>query len=78
MTTQSRARIHRFYDKVAISFPDTETLYLTAEDAEAIAHELAAFAVNIQCEGERWFSTRIIQDGLAYTEGEGSTGRTLV
>lgn len=78
MITQSHARIHRFHDKVAISFPDTETLYLTPEDAEALAHELAAFAANIQCEGERWFATRIIRDGLAYTEGVGSTGRTLV
>ncbi|MBD3262638.1 MAG: hypothetical protein GF334_13375 [Candidatus Altiarchaeales archaeon] len=75
---QGRARIHRFHELVAISFSDTETLYLTPENAEAIGHELAAFAANVQCRGEKWFGTRIIRNGLAYSEGVGSTERTLV
>lgn len=76
--TQSFARIHRFHDKVAISFSDTDTLYLTSEDAEAIAHELATFAANVQCKGEQWFATRVIRDGIAFNESDEKPKRALV
>lgn len=58
------AQIHRFGDKVAISLPGKgETIYLTPDDARAVADAMRACASNIEAQpkfSESTFATNHI------------------
>ncbi len=48
MKQQKSARMHRFRDSVAISFDDTETLYLPPALARQLSEELARYAADVE------------------------------
>ena len=48
MNTQKNAYVARFGDKITIGFPDTNTLYLTADMALRLSAELAKFANDVR------------------------------
>lgn len=75
MKTQERIRIYRFHDLVALSFDDTETLYIEPDNAKALARELKRFADECnKCNRDtKWFSARIIQKGKATNELDGKS-----
>jgi hypothetical protein len=60
MKTQKTARLHRFHDLVALSFPDTEQLYLTAETALRLSTELRRFAKSV--DQSQWPATRVVRE----------------
>lgn len=67
MKTQTSARLHQFRDTVALSFPDTEQLYLTPKMANQLANELKRFAKNANANDI--IATRTVDDnGKAVTE----------
>lgn len=69
MKTEPYARIHRFNDNVALSFPSTPQLYLTPKQANQLANELKRFAKNAENKESKWITTRIVnENGKAYTE----------
>lgn len=55
--TQRAASIHRFGNKVAISFSDTGTLYLTPDMALNLAKELETFAKD--CQNTKFTSSQL-------------------
>lgn len=67
MKTQTKARIHSFNNKVALSFPDTEQLYLTAEMANQLANELKRYAKNANT-NQVILTRSINENGKAVTE----------
>ena len=67
--SQKTARLHRFNDKVALSFPSTQQLYLTPEMANQLANELKRFAKNCSEKKAQWITTRLVDaKGKAVTE----------
>lgn len=75
MKTEENARLHRFNDNVALSFPSTTQLYLTPEMANQLGNELKRFAKNCK-ESKDWIATRNVNEqGKATTE---STGKSKV
>ena len=68
MTTETKIRLHTFHDSVAISTESTKQLYLTPEDALALATELRRYAKGIQ--NKVWYSTRNIENGIARNESD--------
>lgn len=69
MTTEKRIRLHTFHQDVAISTDKTEQLYLTPEDALALASELRRFAKG--CKAGQTYATRIVTNGKAFNESDG-------
>lgn len=70
METQKIARVYRFHDQIALSFTDTETLYLTPEMAEGLAKELNVFVKHSK--GESWPVTRLVNHyGNCFNESGG-------
>ena len=79
-------RLHRFHGKIGLditglesseSSESSEQLYLTPENALAVARELTAFSNNIKKDDKyKWLTTRIVRDGKARTLTTGKAKRT--
>lgn len=66
---ESHVRLYRFHDRIAISFPSTQTIYLEKIDAWALAKELRMFVAKM--ETDKWPCTRVIKNGVATNESDG-------
>ena len=65
MKNQTNARLHRFGDSVAVTFPETGTLYLSADLADKLAGALQAGANEIRAGvkfTESRYATRVLDD----------------
>lgn len=57
MKTQENASLHRFHNLVAVSFTDTNTLYLTPELAQKLSDQLAIYAKD--CNTTRFVNSQL-------------------
>ncbi len=55
--TQRNASIHRFHNKVALSFSSTDQLYLTPEMALKLSEQLAIYAKD--CQSTKFTSSQL-------------------
>lgn len=74
--TEQKIRLHTFHENIGISTPKTKQLYLTPEDAMALATELRRFAKG--CKAGQTYATRIVASGKAFNESDGDKKPKLI